>query len=88
MVNCMREYEYIFSIAMHDKLRSQVKGGIYVDVRNNNLWVKITHQCGITYESCIVADFSKAVCNGYNAEYAAHDALKSYRRFITNMFFD
>lgn len=83
----MREYEYIFALALHSELKNKIQGGIFVNVYKDSLWVKITHECGIIYETPLVSDFSNRVLNGCSAEYAAYEVLKLYRRFIKDTFF-
>lgn len=82
----MREYEYIFAIALQSKLKEKIDASIYVNVFRDQLTVHIKTRLGLEYETGI-DNFSEKIRNGYSSEYAAYQIVKEYRSYINRTFF-
>ena len=83
----MLDYEYLFSTALHTKLKERIQGGIFVKVNwDDILVVKIKRQDGNTFEYRF-EDFSKKVLNGFTTDYAAYEVESEYQRFVLKQFF-
>lgn len=82
----MREYEYIFAIALQSKLKEKINASIYVNVFKDQLIVQIKTRLGLNYETGI-ENFSEKILNGYSTDYAAYQIVKEYRSYINGTFF-
>ena len=81
----MQDYEYLISKEVHKKLKSKVKGKVWVKVYNDELHVKIINDDfkfeGVYYE---LAD---NILHGLSAELIAHLALKEYKEDVIKRYF-
>lgn len=83
----MADYEYLFSMCLHERLRERVLGGIFVKVNeNDSLIVEIKRKDGNNF-SMSFTDFSNRILNGFTTEYAAYEVQKKYREFVMKQFF-
>ena len=83
----MLDYEYLFSTALHTKLKELIQGGIFVKVTwDDILIVKIKRQDGNNFEYSF-ENFSKRILNGFTTDYAAYEVESEYRRFVLKQFF-
>lgn len=83
----MADYEYLFSICLHEKLRERVLGSIFVKVKyNDSLIVEIKRRDGNDF-SMSFTDFSNRILNGFTTEYAAYEVQKKYKEFVMKQFF-
>ena len=84
---CMNdELKYLFSVALHEKLKRKIKGKIFCKVYGEKLIITIEKIGGITY-TMTIHDFSDKVLNGYTTDYALYEILKEYHSFISKTFF-
>lgn len=83
----MLDYEYLFSTALHTKLKERIQGGIFVKFTwDDILIVKIKRQDGNNFEYRF-ENFSKRILNGFTTDYAAYEVESEYRRFVLKQFF-
>lgn len=82
----MRDYEYIFSIALQSKLKEAINASIFVNVFKDQLTVQIKTRFGLDYDTAI-NNFSEKILNGYSSDYAAYQIVKEYRSYINRTFF-
>lgn len=83
----MLDYEYLFSTALHTKLKKRIQGVIFVKVTCDDiLIVKIKRQDGNNFEYRF-ENFSKRILNGFTTDYAAYEVESEYRRFVLKQFF-
>lgn len=78
----MNEYEHYFSMNLQQKLKTKIKGTIFVEVNwHDEIYVRIVNMDNIKYEHRI-SNFSERFLNGWSTDYAAYEIVKEYRNFI------
>ena len=78
----MFDYEYLFAMTLHAKLKEKIVGRIYVAVtREDELYVKVESVSDLTFIHTI-EDFSHKIQNGYSSDYAAYEIVQEYKRRI------
>ena len=82
----MQDYEYLISKEVHKKLKSKVKGKVWVKVYNDELHIKITNIDNFKYETA-VDDLADKILHGLIAELIAHLALKEYKEGVIKRYF-
>ena len=83
----MVDYEYIFAMNLHEKLKQLVIGWIFCEIdRNDRLHVVIKTKRGDFEFETYVNDISDKIVNGYTTDYATYEIMQKYKRFITNRF--
>lgn len=83
----MMDYEYLFSMNLHQKLREKVIGKVFCRVNDENeLYVKIESLGDLKF-STTIDNFSERVLNGYSTEYAVYEIMSKYEKFIHNKYF-
>lgn len=82
----MADYEYLFSVALHTKLKSKIKGKVWVKVFKNTLVVRINHMDDVNYEY-ILNNFSDRVLNGLGSDYIVYEVLQDYKQFVMSQYF-
>lgn len=86
----MRDYEKIFSEALHAELKKSIIGGINVYITEyDELCVKIirSKDLGFIFTYLSEDTFSHMIIHGYSAKAACHDVLESYKLFIMDKCF-
>lgn len=83
----MMDYEQLFAMNLHQKLRERVKGKVFCEVTQNNLLVVEIKSRGDWKFSMEFDNFSDRFLNGFTTDYAMCDVLSKYRKFITNRYF-
>ena len=79
----MLDYEYIFSKSLHEKLKTRIKGRIYVCVtKQNELRVEIDNFKDINYVFLTDNSFSNLILNGYSTEQAMREVIIDYKRYV------
>lgn len=82
----MQDYEYLFVTNLHQKLKEKVKGGVYTNVtENDELCIKISN--GDLVYGMRLSNLSDKIINGWSTDYAVHEILESYKRFINKTYF-
>lgn len=84
----MTDYGYLFSTALHEKLKEKIYAGVFVkSTDDDKLEVVIARKSeGLTFKT-IVDNLSDKLLHGYSTEYAAYEIIEKYRKFITNRYF-
>lgn len=83
----MMDYEYLFSMNLHQKLRERVIGKVYCEVNEENeLYIKIKSLGDLKF-SMTINNFSERILNGYSTEYAVYEIMSKYERFVHNRYF-
>ena len=82
----MQDYEYLISKEVYKKLKSKVKGKVWVKVYNDGLHIKITNIDSFKFETA-VNDFADKILHGLSAELIAHLALKDYKEDVIKRYF-
>lgn len=83
----MMDYEYLFSMNLHQKLRERVIGKVYCKVNEENeLYIKIESFGNLKF-SMTIDNFSERILNGYSTEYAVYEIMSEYEKFIHNRYF-
>lgn len=78
----MNEYEQNFTTIVHQKLKTKIKGKIYVEVNwHDEIYVKVINMDDLRYEHRIT-NFSERFLNGWTTDYAVYEIVKEYKRFI------
>lgn len=84
----MFDYEYLFAMSLHAKLKENVVGKVYVAVtKKDELYVRIESYGGLIFDWS-AGDFSTRILNGYTSEYASYDVMKKYKKFIMKKYFN
>lgn len=84
----MTEYGYIFSTALHERLKKKVRAGVFVrSTDDDNCEIVIARKNEGFEFKMVIPDFSTKILNGYSTEYAAYEVLEKYRKFISNRYF-
>lgn len=80
----MTDYEHLFSMNLHTKLKEKIQGGIFVKVNeNDSLVVAIKRNDGNNFEMSFT-DFSNRMLNGFSTDY---EVVKKYQKFVMKQFF-
>ena len=83
----MTDYEYLFTTALHQKLKDKIAGKIFVKVtQNDELFVKIESYGGLMLKS-FRDNFSESLLNGYTTDFAAYEIVTEFKRFIMTKYF-
>ena len=82
----MVDYEYLFAMGLHAKLKEKIVGKIFVAVsRENVLRVKIESFGDLSYYTEI-NNFSDRIRDGFSTDNAAYEIVEQYKKFIFNKF--
>lgn len=81
------DYKYLFTKALHAKLKEKIFGGIVckIDEEFDQLYVRI-----ISHDIVWSMSFdhiSEKILRGYNAEHAVYEVMSAYKSFILKTFF-
>lgn len=83
----MKDYEYLFAMNLHTRLKERIKGKVFVKVKeNDNLYVKIESFGDLRYEVELL-NFSERVINGLTSEYITDEIVKQYKCFVLERYF-
>lgn len=84
----MTDYGYVFSKALHEKLKEKIYAGIFVRSTNDDSLEIIIARTGenLVFEMEI-QDFANKILHGYSAEYAVYEIMAKYKKFIFNRYF-
>ena len=82
----MQDYEYLISKEVHKKLKSKVKGKVWVKVYNDELHIEITNIDNLKFEATLY-DLADKILHGLSTELIAHSALKEYKEGVIKRYF-
>ena len=83
----MLNYEYLFIMALRDKLKERIKGRVYCEIKDDHLHVEITTKEIGKFEYAMVSNFSEDFINGnISVRTATTDITSDYRNWIYNHF--
>lgn len=78
----LKEYEQNFTMNIQQKLKTKIKGRIYVEVNwHDEIYVSIINTDNIKWEHRIV-NFSERFLHGWSSEYAAYEIMSEYKKFV------
>lgn len=83
----MMDYEYLFAMTLHQKLRERVYGKIFCEVNRDNVLVVEIKSRGDWIFNMEFDNFSERFINGFTTEYAMYEVVNKYKKFITNRYF-
>lgn len=84
----MTDYGYVFSKALHAKLKGKIYARVYVESTNDDkLNITISRSDEDLVFKMSIEDFAHKMLHGYSADYAAYEILEKYKRFIMNRYF-
>lgn len=84
----MSEYEYLFSLALHEKLKEKIKGKIYVEVNSNDeICVTISNELYPNGYRMVRSDFSNRLIHGLTADYEAYKFGKIFKTNVMKKLF-
>ena len=82
----MKDYEYLFAMAVQQKLKKQIIGKIFVKVNcDDELITEIKN--GDTELRSVITNFSDKIINGYPSDYAVYEIVNEYKKFILRKHF-
>ena len=82
----MKDYEYLFAMAVQQKLKKQIIGKIFVKVNcDDELIIEIKN--GDTEFRSVITNFSDKIINGYPSDYAVYEIVNEYKKFILRKHF-
>ena len=83
----MKDYEYLFTRTLHQKLKEKIIGKIFVTVNHDDeLRVEIESFGDFTFRTKL-DNFSDRILNGLTTDYVAYDIVKQYKSFIAKKYF-
>lgn len=84
----MTDYGFVFSKALHEKLKEKIYAGVFVRSTNDDrLEITIARANEDLVFKMEISNFSNKILHGYSAEYAAYEIISKYKRFILNRYF-
>ena len=83
----MMDYEYLFAMTLHQKLRERVYGKIFCEINRSNVLVVEIKSRGDWIFNMEFDNFSERFINGFTTEYAMYEVINKYKKFITNRYF-
>lgn len=83
----MKDYEYLFVTLLHQKLKDQIVGRVYVTITpKNELFVEIISFGDLKW-NMYFGRFSERILNGWSTDYAAYEIIKEFKGFIMSRYF-
>lgn len=84
----MTDYGYVFSKALHERLKDKIHAGVYVrSTIEDSLEIMIVRNNEDLKFQTTINNLSDKMLHGYSADYAAHEILEKFKRFILNRYF-
>lgn len=84
----MSNYEYVFVTNLHEKLKEQIRGRIFVKVvSDDRLYVFIQRDVADKAFNLYINNFSDRILNGWFTDYAAYEIGQDYKKFIMKKYF-
>ena len=83
----MSDFEKLFTLTLHGKLKDRITGKIFVKViQGDILFVRIISYGDTKYEYRL-ENFSERILNGMSTEYVAYDVTKGFEHNILKKYF-
>jgi len=82
----MTEYEKLFTMTLHERLKGIIRGGIHIVVTPDDV-LRIKIACDNFIFIAKFGDFSNKIRSGWTTEYAAYEVEKLFRSYIKNRYF-
>lgn len=83
----MAEYEYLFTKALHEKLKEKIVGRIFIRaVTGDRVYVRIDSFGDLKF-TMFLDDFSEKIKSGYSSDYACYEILKQYKKVVLERYF-
>lgn len=82
----MNDYEKMFTEKLQQALKDKIYGKVFVNIKNDQIYVHIKCWNDIDYE-CYIDDFANKFINGLNSEYVCYMILQAYRKFVVQRYF-
>lgn len=84
----MTEYGYIFSSALHEKLKELIYAGVFVkQTLDDALEIVIARKSEDLIFKMYIDEFSKKILYGYSVDIAVNEIMRKYKKFIWNRYF-
>ena len=84
----LKDYEYLFSTALHGKLKEKIKGGVRVEVDQEYDILNVTIKCdSIVWKKEFTA-FTYKIHNGWSTDIAAYEVVKEFKSYVMHRFFE
>ena len=83
----MVDYGYCFAMALQQRLKSKIKGRIFVAVNDDDvLFINITNKDETVFKISF-NNFANRLYNGWTSEYAAYEVISEYRKKLFDRYF-
>jgi hypothetical protein len=82
----LNEYEYLFSTALHHKLKEKIVGRIFTSIKNDKLQIDIQSYGGIDFRYEI-DNFADRILNGWTTDYAVYEVEKAFKKHLNRLYF-
>lgn len=83
----MMDYEQVFAMTLHQKLKEKVNGSVYCIVNQDNILIVEIKSRGDWTFNMQFDNFAERFLNGFSTEYAMFEILNKYKKFIINRYF-
>ena len=81
----MSEIMNTYVLDIHKELKARIKAGIYVEVRNYGLYVKIINDDNVW--ECCFSDFDKLISRGLSKSVVCDKIVEAYKAEIMRRYF-
>ena len=78
----MKEYEFIFSNNLKNKLIGEVKGGVKTWIVHDDLYISILMSKYDMQFEHVIPRISERILNGYTTDYAVYEIIKEYKDYL------
>lgn len=84
----MVDYGYYFSLQLHKKLKSKIKGRIYIGVNDDDvLFIEIKADACDSLFKITFENFSRRILNGWTSDYAAYEVMREFKHAVMEQYF-
>lgn len=80
------EYEMLFADLLHEKLKDEIIGKVYVKIENDRIYVHIECYHDVDFEMYI-DNFAMKLLHGYTVSYAVYEITNAYKRALFKQYF-
>ncbi len=82
----MRDYEYLFSMALRDKLKESIKGRVFCKVENDYLYISIKTRELDRFEYKVYDFADKLITGRLIVEKIAANVVADYKKYVLAYF--